>query len=181
MRGPGLAVILFGLAGTMAHAGVVVTWTFQNATLNDGGTINGSYNYDATLNLITNWSVTTSGGDTVTFPALNYNPGDSTAGVANDFQFNLTDAAAFCCSNPNQPRILNVALAAPMTDAGGSINLITGNSGTVECYNCNPFRSAAGGSVVGVEAVVPEPASGVLVFGAAALAAMIGRMRRRLH
>jgi hypothetical protein len=173
------AVTIFVVAAAPAAP---IVWTLQNVTFSDGGTATGSYVYDANTNTVTNWSIAVSGGTTATFPAFTYN---TTTSNLSSFgpsatQVIFDDPSQIFGGNPLQPRILDLVLNAPMTNAGGVITLLSGPpivgfDGSRECYNCSPFRTAVSGSL----AEIPEPTSALLISSAFALMIAFTGLRRR--
>jgi hypothetical protein len=143
------------------HAGLL-TETLQNVTFYDGGVANGSFTFDSATSTITNWSISVSGGDTVSFPALTYDT--------------LNSVASAGLGDLGLPRFLfevggnrHIALLLedPLPLSGGSDPFHIwpdgepSHSGGFECLNCAPFRNFATGSLEG-EVVVPEPGVAVL-------------------
>lgn len=159
-----VVVILFA---SCAALGAPVTWTLQNVTFTDGATATGSFVYDAATNTLSQASISISGGDTNTFPPLTYvypNGNVTSIGGAPPnavFLGTLVSlrgptSAAF----NNRPRDLRIDTVTPLTDAGGTIQINTATN-SVECFNCNPFRTFSSGSFVapfvsGGITVVPE-------------------------
>ena len=138
--------------------GAVVTWNLNNITFNDGATATGSFNWDADSSTASNWNISVSAG---TLSAFSYTTSDSQFWLLNmgnplmafDFQMN------------GSTRELRLTPISALTDAGGTvaINLNTagGGSGSVECYNCAPYRPVVSGSFVSAAPTpsVPEPGS----------------------
>lgn len=139
--------LLFGFP--LLACAIPVRWTFANARFADGGTITGKFTYDADTNIVSNWSVSVSGGNTTDFPAVVYDTSTSTSGAQpladpqKTVLFFLNDSE----------RVLRVTPVTDFTDAGGTlaINLNTGGnrSGNVECFNCGPARVITSGSLIG--------------------------------
>ena len=58
-------LLLCGIALTALYApaqAAILTWTVENATFSDGGTLSGSFNYDTVTQHLTTFSLTASGG-----------------------------------------------------------------------------------------------------------------------
>jgi hypothetical protein len=155
-----------------AHA-ATLTWNITG-TFDDSGTITGSFTFDADTNTIGTWSITTSGGDTATFPDITYdsatNPGGS---FFNNFLF---PEEGFVFADPMSARRLILLTTAALTDAGGSIPLVHFIDGTQfsgECYNCSPARFLSGTLTAGPSTLpsadAPEPASAALIVTGAAM------------
>src|SRR5437868_212780 len=73
--------ILMSMAALPAAA-ADVQWTINSGTFTDGGTVSGTFTYDAATHLATNWSLTVTGGNTGFFPPLVYTPANSTFGYS---------------------------------------------------------------------------------------------------
>lgn len=150
-----------------------VTWDLTNVTFSDGGIATGSFTYDADTSTVVTWNISVSGGNLTNFPALTYNPSDSSL-MTPVFVFALpaTDPTF-----PDTYRALRLYTVSPLTDAGGVVSLDTNPvSGSVECFNCGPFRPITGGTLdAGV--VAPEPGTAILL-GLPVLAGLITLRRR---
>lgn len=163
------AAALFAASATAAP----LVWNVSGA-FTDGGTISGSFTFDAAATSVPVWNIHVAGGDTATFPAFDYvtNP------VGVYYNAFLDPEIAFAFYDPNSTRRLVLLTQAPLTDAGGTVGLvgfISASESSVECYNCNPFRVLADGgflSAIATDgAAAPEPASlGMLLAGGAVLA-----------
>jgi hypothetical protein len=148
-----------------------ITWTFSGVTFDDGGTLSGSFVYDALTNTYTpgDITVTTTAGTLLTgaaYTSLSSCCGSSDTGLT--LGPNVSDYT-------NTP-LLFLLFSAPLTNAGGTIPLSFGFADTdfdsVEdfCTNsdCSGFsmRFVTGGEVVGVgSTAVPEPSSISLLIG----------------
>jgi len=153
------------LAGTLvagpAMAGPL-TWTLSNVTFDDGGTASGSFTYDADLDALTNWTITTTPGSTL--GGTTYDP----SGPA----FTVGNAVFYFGANGIFDPYLRLSTASGLTDAGGTVALLAGSSW--ECTNCGTFRLVTGGSLSASAAGVPEPAAWAMMvvgFGAIGFAA----------
>lgn len=126
-----------------------VRWTFANARFADGGTITGTFTYDADTDAVTNWNVSVAGGNTTDFPPITYNATTSTAGAGP--LFDPEKCMQFYVNNST--RGLRVTPVTNLSNAGGTvaINLNTsGNrSGSLECFNCGPARVITSGNLLG--------------------------------
>ena len=140
------AGFLLLMCSVAAHAGVA-TWTLNGVTFADGGTVSGSFDYDADTNTISDWSLDIAGGDTGTFPVITLDTGNSTVFIGNtgDPQDRIT------FSLNGDTRQLRMTPVDALTNMGGTtdLDLATGGggSGGVECFNCSTFRLINGGSL----------------------------------
>ena len=173
-----MSILAVGIALTAlpAVAGPV-TWTV-NGTFADGGTVTGTFVFDAATLLVNSWNIAVAGGDTAHYPAYTYGM-SAAAPVYNDFLYPEVQITFYS----DNSRMLVLSAIAPLTDAGGTINLIgflSANNFSGECYNCAPTRFLQSGTLTASPAdnAVPEPATCSLVGGAAAALAVY-RVRRQ--
>ncbi|MFN7923054.1 MAG: PEP-CTERM sorting domain-containing protein [Bryobacteraceae bacterium] len=160
---PLLAAVFLG--GSLAAS--PLTWHVTGA-FDDGGTLSGSFVYDAITTNISSWNIQATGGNTATFPNITY------ATNASVLPFNGSQFAVFF--DPASTRRLILQMTAPLPDAGGTIPLIsfidnTNFSG--ECFNCTPTRFLVDGgslSAIRIDRVssTPEPGS-LAMLGAGGL------------
>lgn len=99
---------------------IPVTWTFKNAAFTDGGTITGSFVYDADQNQFSNINVTTTPGTgnlatTATYVA--YDPAVVRSSVTLAF-------VTLSSGDLTGTRVLVVLMGAAMTNAGGDIPIV---------------------------------------------------------
>ena len=149
-----VAVIAEIAMASVSHA-TLVRWTIQDGLLDDGGLVTGWVDYDADAPFgqrVPDWEMMSAGGDTAVFPDFIYDTSSSRA-IQQTFGFTFED--------PITSRILVLRAIDPLTNAGGSVPLARGSGNSRECFNCDPYRRFASGSLVGVP--VPEPSSAVLV------------------
>jgi hypothetical protein len=165
-------------------AAIPLTWSLDNVEFTDGGIATGSFTYDADTNSLIDWNISVSGGDEgpfPAFPAFSYTPATSPdtgifdTGLGLSFQFFVDGNAA---GGTPESRVLALSTLASLTDAGGTIALETSGRPeweSRECYNCNPYRLVAQGSI---RSAVPEPSSlGILATGLILITVMSRRGR----
>ena len=160
------AAALLPLVPAQANA-AVVAWTLTGATFTDGGVATGSFTFDAATGQVSTFSLAVTGRNTAvsapfswTSATANYESLLLSGGFLN-FRDNLTS------------RQLRIAPAGSSTDVGGTVALDLGNQFAADCFNCNPFRAFASGSLVAAAPAVPEPGTWALMllgFGAVGLA-----------
>lgn len=161
-------------------------WYLQDVTFKDGGTATGWFYFDAASEMVGDYRIQVSGGDTQTFPAFIYQNGAPNNTYA--IYFGMFDRPFFSFSTDiiggpflTGVRQLRLAVVQPLTNDGGTVLLDLENDFAVECYNCSPFRlyvrgslttSLTGGPGGGGPSEIPEPStlwlcSAALVFLAA--------------
>ena len=138
-----------------------VTWTVD-AGFSDGGTLTGSFDYDADTSTYSSVVLITTGGDTTYFGGT-YNPSLLSNGGG------LHTAASSCGAGAPEGCTLDLSYQEFLTNAGGTVGFIIG-------IEANSFfdqeRSISSGNLT----AVPIPAA-VWLFGSAL--AGLGWMRRR--
>jgi hypothetical protein len=157
---------------------VEILWTLDNAVFDDGGTITGSFIYDADTDIYSSVSVTTTAG--TEFGGFSYTDahidtaGSTTLDLESPDWLTAVDGSA-----------LNLVFFNPLTNAGGTINLdlfgFTVESWCINVPDCSGagdrgVREAISGSVIGT-AVVPLPPA-VWLFGSGLLG-LLGISRRK--
>lgn len=174
-----LALVLLSL-GPLPSAAMPLTWSLDNVTFTDGGVATGSFSYDADTSSLVDWNISVSGGDETTFPAFSYTPatipdtGVFDTGPGLSFQFFVD---TFALGGTPESRVLALSTLAPLTDVGGTVALQIGNDPSWEsreCYNCNPYRLVATGSI---RSAVPEPSSLVILATGLILLSVMSRAR----
>ncbi|MBI3678926.1 MAG: hypothetical protein HY235_00725 [Acidobacteria bacterium] len=96
-----------------------VNWTFVGAGFADGGTITGSFVWDAALSSMISWDVSVAGGNTGTFPGFTYSNATSTF-----FLQNLGNPEdTFLFTQNASTRVLRVTPVSALTDLGGAVAL----------------------------------------------------------
>ena len=138
-------------AGLMAATGSAsaLTWELVDVSLDDFTGVTGSFDYDAGTNTHANWNLSVDAGSALRAYTYQPNVDGGSAGAPSATQVNFV---AFP-PDPALGRYLRLAFQAPLTDAGGWIQLALDNL-EFECDNCSQTRCIVGGVV----AAVPEPA-----------------------
>src|SRR5258706_1162118 len=135
------AFVLASFLATPLLAGDV-SWSMVSATFSDGGTVTGTFIYNPDTGSMRTWNLSTSGGNTVTFPAFTYTPANSSfsfLGGALIFQGPFNSALN---PFPNGFRELRIGpFSSPLDDTGGNRDLPADNFGNLECYNWLPART----------------------------------------
>jgi hypothetical protein len=176
-----LGVILLLLAGT-AQA-IPVTWTVDGI-FDDGGTLTGTFVFDADTGSYTNINLSSTDYSTYYEPySTEYDAGTAQFGAELTYSdFTVWDASGLFVQGqarlaPSEYIGLDIFWGAALTNAGGTYSLVNGRGRT---YTTNlsvdaghgPIRAIASGTV----STVPIPAA-VWLFGSAL--AGLGWMRRK--
>jgi len=137
-----------------------ITWTLQNVSLNDGGMVTGTFNYNATTNSYSALNVSTTLGTFL--PGFTYNS------LSNAFFSGSTllglGPNPINTSNFTGENFLELFFTNPLTNAGGTdsvyaVELLCTNS------NCSSssMRFALSGTVTTKPVATPEPATLLLL------------------
>ena len=169
-----LGVLAAGILLAASASASAVTWDIVGQ-FDDGGTISGSFVYDADLDQFSSIDVTTSAGSTLS-GALYTLPDPCCTSVA-DFLLFVTTTGDLT-GTP----VLSLDLVSPMTDAGGTIDLATSGPGFFSEESCaNSICSGPAGAersvVSGDVSSVPEPSTFLLLLPLCALIAALRRKR----
>lgn len=153
-----------------------ITWTLSNVTFNDGGTLNGTFVFDADTGTVSNWNFTASSGSTLgaftwnsSVSSGSYVAGGDVTCAGPCLEFSSFATFPDCCGT-NVSRILDLGFLSALTDSGGVVTLNTNNSNNNaghECINCAPFRLVTGGTVQArvTYDLIPVNVGGVTVTG----------------
>jgi hypothetical protein len=165
-------VLVLSAFSISAFAGPI-QWNFSGVTFTDGGTLTGSFTYNADTATFTNVDVTISGSTT---PAFNVTMlfDDPAFSSAIDFE-----ASSALPATVDVTPSIYTAFSSAMTDAGGTIPILLGGDsydGICSDTTCSTYISAAvdiaSGSIT-ASSSVPEPGSwatlGLGLIGLAAL------------
>ena len=156
------------LAASASHhvEATLIQWTLSDVAFNDGGTASGSFLYDADIQSVTGYDVTTTAGTAL--------PGDQYVDLFGTQP--PYPAASFAIIDIQNPAdftgspFLAFSFASPLSNAGGTIPLrhtiSEGFCSNATCSFGNYRRSIADGVVIGNP--IPEP--GTIALVAAALA-----------
>lgn len=171
------ALLLLTSALVMAPVsfGSTVTWNLNNVTFSDAATATGSFDFDADTQTLSNWNISVTSG---TLSAFTYTPADSAAGSY--FQESGYQNELLFMVNGSTRQLRMTPLTA-LTDAGGTVNInlntFGGGSGSVECYNCGPYREIVSGSFM---TATPEPGSlGCLGLGLVGAGLFVRKSRKK--
>jgi len=164
-----LLAIVGVVAGFATYASADTIWnldaTFSYNSL--ANTATGTFQLDPSLNLLS-WDITVAGSNT---PADDiYTPGDSISVFPDLTHLDFYDGST------NQ--YINLYLQSPLTNAGGTIDLLYGDGGasnnsTIVCAGCGTLVSGTVSSVA-----TPEPASIGFLSGAGILGIAFLRRKR---
>jgi hypothetical protein len=172
-----MALALVGF-GSSASADII-TWTFDDVTFEDGGTVSGFFDYDTVTSAAANFDIDTTAGTVL--PAFHYT-------TSNSFFFaaNLISPNSLTWLNNAQDRYINLAFDGSLSTPGvvdlrlGDLSGGADTNGSWECDNCFDIRDVASGSVTS-PAGVPEPAAWALMLvGFGGLGAVLRRRKARL-
>jgi PEP-CTERM motif len=155
-----LVLLTSALISAQISTASTVNWSLNGVAFSDGATASGTFDWDATSQSISNWNINVTSG---LLSAFAYTPVDSTAGA---FLQAAGYEKTYFFSVTGSTRQLRLTPLAPLTDQGGTIginlNTFGGGSGSVECFNCSPYRPVVGGSfttATTIPASTPEPTS----------------------
>lgn len=143
---------MFVLLGTVVASAAPLTWTVTGV-FDDGGSLSGSFTYDADTGSISNFNVTTTAGSTLS--GYNYTPSDSSA-FYNATEAPVCTANCFEFSRNDNQLYLLLEFPTPLTDGGGTVNFVLGTNNpnaSYECTNCGTGRFLTSGSAT---APVPQ-------------------------
>lgn len=162
--GAALALVLGAASAAQA---TLITWTLKDVAFDDGGTAAGFFEYNPMAQTLGNFNIGVSGGDTSLFPSFTYTPTSAPLPA-------WDGAGLFFLFGTPEGRQIRFGVAAPLPATGGTVALDLTNMFASECYNCAPFRSFTGGSLVG--GAVPEPESwAMLIIGFGLTGALLRR------
>ncbi|GAB2830148.1 hypothetical protein GCM10027276_36000 [Comamonas piscis] len=167
------AVALNLLAIAAAANAAPIQWTVSDTSFDDGGTVSGSFVYDADTNVYSNIRLTTTAG---------------TAGAAATFSTRCTTAHCLASlpellfiASSNQADLTGVPLldlepSAPLTNTPGTVDLAFGMSflcSNAACTGVGPgLRAAFSGTLTGVPYVAPATPTSVPTTSPVGLALM---------
>ncbi|PSB35559.1 PTPA-CTERM sorting domain-containing protein [Stenomitos frigidus] len=141
-----------------------LTWNL-NAQFVDGGTAKGSFNYDAATGVLSQFDVTTfvgtSSPSNLFFPGTTFSSPSSTGSLQSATRLELI----------NSDRFLKALFDAPLTDAGGTIAMVSAFSFEKLGFpnGLGVTRDVASGSVTATAVPTPALLPGLIGLGVGAL------------
>lgn len=179
---------LLGAVGALAlsttASATPVLWTLNNAVFIDGGIATGSFVWDADTQSFGAYDIFVSGGSNSAFPDAEYT--NALEYVPPIYKDRIVDGVEYIYfgfvlpqfePNYGNARSIRVPVVTALTNAGGTVAMLTSSPFGGECYNCNPWRALASGYLTGEPApAVPEPASWAMMIGGLGL---VGAAMRR--
>lgn len=159
---------------------VPVTYTVTGTTFVGGGSLSGSFTYDADINAYSAINLTTTAGGV--YPGQTYIGINGAGPFSTTTNLNVVTASG---NGPGQP-VLNLVWSAPLTNAGGTIAIQNFSAEGVCNATCTTFGAApvqralaAPGSITST-APVPTLSEWAMILMAMALAGMaVVFVRRR--
>lgn len=129
-----------------------LTWNF-NAQFVDGGTATGTFDYDATSGVLSQFNIKTLAGASPSnnvFPGTTFSSGSSTGSLESAIRLQLI----------NGDRSLQALFDAPLTEAGGTISLVPAFSFEKVALGggLGFIRDVANGTVTSSATAIPTPA-----------------------
>ncbi len=124
-----------------------VSWELVGVTFEEGGIVEGTFYYDTVTGDVFNVALSVSGGNEIDFPPTTY-----TDEHYLECYYNWAPECTFMFEMAAN-RQLRLTFVEPLVAGGGTVAVDTQteyDSGSVECYNCNPWRIIVSGSIVGV-------------------------------
>jgi len=158
----------------------VLTWTFANVMFDDGGTLFGSFDFDADTDTFSNLNISTQGGDATFYPDFTYTDANSSIlgtsdneGLRLQVTFGASDTRSLGMDFPD---------TASLTNAGGTVDVLNiagfgGDSEFRTLPSSPPFgqRSFLQGGTVHA---IPEPSSALFILALGLGVAAVIRWRR---
>ena len=187
---PILFAMVFGFVSVPSHA-VLVTWTLQDVTFDDGGTASGFVSFDPSLpympklfdaRYLSNFDIKTTAGTVFTAP-FEYTPKNTDA--SEPYYVHFFSAPGSISPRHGLPqRWLDIHALNAFPATGGSVAILGDSSDETfvgqdfSSGNGVHHRSITGGSLVGV--VAPEPSTlGIVAIGMALLGLLSNVCPRR--
>jgi hypothetical protein len=164
-----LAAAIVAVATTAQAA--PVTWSVDQLSLSDGSTVSGGFTYDATLDVVSNINITL----TTSSPGSPFTLTNQFFPTVGGTFFLFTETAA---ADYTGQATLWITVVSPLTDAGGSVPINTGNGyGWGFCSTPDCVLASNPGDLSGNLESVPEPATLSLI--GLGLAGVTAARRRR--
>lgn len=162
-------VLVFGLGSFSTVSAAPVFWTV-NAVFENGKSLTGTFYFDATTSMASNWNLTGASG-------FNYTPANSlfSSGqcCTDQFEFDFTAGSGSL--------VLAFAFNPDLTNAGGTSHIAGGSESFTLVdkppvfVNIDPTKG--GGAVSGAGTSIPEPGTAALGLAGIAVGALVHRRR----
>jgi hypothetical protein len=158
------AALIFGVLSHGAAASLV-EWTVQGLFI-DGGSLTGSFVYDADTNVYSSWDILASASILGPPPSHNYLPSNSsTVG---------SSAAGVIFSAPADARTLSLGFNPALTNFGGLVDV-----SATEVFDSGS-RFTFGAFAIGLPvAAIPEPSTYALMLAGLGLVGFVAHRRRK--
>ena len=168
------------LSCTAPAAATVLTWTLHDVVFDDGGTAEGTFDFDADTTTFSNLNISVSGGDATFFPAFVYTPATTHLEdplTATDLSIHANQVVI------GDTRTLFIQFEQPLTNAGGTSvvqnpNGLGGDSEFRTLVTSPPFGQR-GFILGGTVTAVPEPSSFAILAFAALIATLVLKRRAK--
>jgi hypothetical protein len=161
------AAVVFGtgiLASVQAATAAPLTWTFADVAFDDGGTLSGSFDFDADATLFSNINISVEGGNATFYPDFTYTElNSSVLGSSNEKLLSLVASLGM-----SDNRSLFMDFESALTNAGGTIGVLNpaglGGASELRTLPSSPPFGQRGFLPGGTISAIPEPSSTLFVL-----------------